>query len=177
MEMPIDIIQENIEYHRKSIRWLGIGIWVIVIFGLLAHVVITSMLEQEINRLAAVIHMAVQSGVSEAPKDPEKLAFAARDNNLGWLVLAMFFTSLFAMLGKMRFHLKEVSLNESRLHEIVLLKEASQEGIDPEIKKALINKGLSKFTGNDPTINLGPETVLKITDSIVEKLKNLSVKS
>ena len=135
------------------------------------------MLEQEINRLAMVINVAVQSGVSETPKDPEKLAFAGRDNNLGWLVLAMFFTSLLAMLGKMRFHLKEVSLNESRLLEIVLLKEASQEGIDPEIKKALINKSLSKYAGNNPTINLGSETVLKITDSVVEKLKNLSVKS
>ncbi len=177
MDTPIAEVRNNIIYHRRSIKWLSIGIWLIVLLALIAHILIASMMEQEINRLAAVINMAVQSGVSDPPKDPSSLAYAGRDNNMGYLVLSMFFIALLAMLGKLRFHLKEMSLNESRMYDLVTLKAVANEETDAEIKKRVISASFSSSCGNEPVLNIGTEAIVKISDAVVEKMKNIGSKS
>jgi beta-lactamase regulating signal transducer with metallopeptidase domain len=177
MDIPIAEVKNNITYHRRSIRWLGVGVWLIVLLALMAHVVITSMMDQEINRLASVINMAIQSGVTDAPKDPKALAYAGRDNNMGWLVLSMFFVTLLAMLGKLRFHLKEMSLNEARMYDLVTLQAVGSGETDAEIKRQVINASFSSANNNEPVLNIGTETIVKISDAVVEKMKQIGTKS
>jgi hypothetical protein len=171
MENAIKEVKESINFHKLSVKRLGIGMWLIVVLALLAHILIVAMMDFEINRLTALITFAVDQGVGDLPKDPSTLAFAGRDNNMGYLVLAMFAAVLVAIFGKMRFHLKELSTNEQRLFNLTSIQAASNAEINAEVRRALLSCTGSVSQGNDPIINLSSEAVSKISDSVLSRVE------
>ncbi len=173
MEQVIDEVKKSIVFHKTAVKRLSIGMWVITMFALIAHILIVAVMDLEINRLAALITFAVEKGVGELPKDPSKLAFAGRDNNMGYLVLAMFAAVLLAIFGKMRFHLKEISVNEKRLFSLYNIRAANTEGLEPEVRSRLLENSVLAISSNEPTINLSTETMTKISDTVLSKVEGL----
>ena len=173
MEQAIKEVKQSIDFHKDSVKRLSIGMWSIVVLALMAHILIVSMLDYEINRLSTLIAFAVESGVGELPNDPIKLAFAGRDNNMGYLVLAMFAAVLLAIFGKMRFHLKELSNNEQRLFNLVAIQAANNSEMNSEVRNCLLSYRNDTKSNNEPIINLSSETVGKISDAVFSRVEGL----
>ncbi len=173
MEQAIKEVKRSIEYHKTCIKRLSLGMWVIVLLALVSYILIVTMMGIEIDKLSAVITFAVEKGVGELPKDPSKLVFAGRDNNMGYLVLAMFAAVLLAIFGKMRFHLKEFSTNEQRLFDLITIHAANDAEMNSEVRNKLLSNSAVIKSSNDPIINLSSETVTKISDAVLSRIESL----
>ncbi len=173
MEQAIEEVKQSIEYHKTCIKRLSFGMWVMVLLALIAYILIVTMMGIEIDKLSAVITFAVEKGIGELPKDPSKLAFAGRNNNMGYLVLAMFAAVLLAIFGKMRFHLKEFSTNEQRLFDLMTIHAANDSEMNSEVRNRLLSNSVVTNSSNDPIINLSSETVTNISDAVLARIEGL----
>lgn len=174
MDQIIDEIRNNIKSHKTSVTWLSVAMCLIVALALLAYILIVAILDNEINRVTELVKFAVENKVSELPKDPSKLVFAGRDNNMGYLVLAMFVAVLLAIFSKIRFHLKELSINEQRLYILFRIKAANNTEISSEVRTYLLSNCYDTNSNNDPIINISSEMVTKISDTIMSRVEGMS---
>jgi len=101
------------------------------------------------------------------------LVFAGRDNNMGYLVLAMFAAILLAIFGKMKFHLKELSTNEQLLFSLITIQAANNSEMNSDVRNCLLSSRSDIKLNNDPTINVSSETVTKISDAVLSRIEGL----
>lgn len=173
MDQIIDEIRGNIRSHKTAVTWLSITMWIIVVLALIAYILIVATLDNELNRVTELVKFAVEKKISDLPKDPSKLAFAGRDNNMGYLVLAMFAAVLLAIFSKLRFHLKELSTNEQRVYNLLRIKVANNNETNSEVRAYLLSDCASTNSSNDPVINISSEMVTKISDAILSKVEGV----
>lgn len=177
METSISEIKKNIDGHRKSVKSLNFSMWVIVILALVTYIMITSITEGEINRLASLINDTqkniLENKISKPPENPTKLVVTGRESYMGYIVLTMIASVLLAIFGRMRFNLKELSLNEQLLISITLLQSANNSEIDADVKKCIISNSFLINTKNEPSLNFSAEIVSKISDAVVSKVESL----
>ncbi len=92
---------------------------------------------------------------------------------MGYLVLAMFVAVLLAIFGKMKFHLKEISLNEHRLFGLITIRAANNSEMDSDVKSYLLSSSSEVKHTDEPVISPSSEIVSKISDAVVSRIEGL----
>lgn len=172
MEQAIKEIQDNIKFHKKSAGRQTLYMWLIVILALMAYILIESMMNQVIGNLVNAVNYAASNGIKNIATDPTKIALAGQDNRLGYLVLAMFTATLLAIFGKMRYHLKELALNEKRSFSLNAMRAASANNLDTDVKACILSNSFENSI-NEPIINLSTETISKLADTVISRTEGL----